>query len=153
MYYTIGEISKMLDIPASTLRYYDKEGLFPFVERSSGGIRMFKNEDFEWLYIIECLKKTGMPIKDIKTYIELAAAGDGTINERHKLFCERRETVKKQIDQLNATLELLDYKCWFYEQASAAGSTEAPRTMAIEEIPAAFRPVKERLSATHRPAE
>jgi len=57
MFYTVGEMAKLLGVPASTLRYYDKEGLLPFVERSSGGIRMFKDQDYEWLKIIECMKK------------------------------------------------------------------------------------------------
>ena len=59
MYYTIGEAAKRMNLSPSALRYYDKEGLLPFVERSSGGIRMFQDEDFDWLEIIECLKKTG----------------------------------------------------------------------------------------------
>ena len=57
MVYTVGEMAKKLDVPASTLRYYDKEGLLPFVERSSGGIRMFQESDFEWLQVIGCMKK------------------------------------------------------------------------------------------------
>lgn len=55
MVYTVGEMAKLLDIPASTLRYYDKEGLLPFVERSSGGIRLFRKSDFEWLQVIGCM--------------------------------------------------------------------------------------------------
>ena len=69
MTYTVGQMAKMLGLAGSTLRYYDKEGLLPFVERSSGGIRMFREKDYEWLQIIECLKKAGMSIKDIKKYI------------------------------------------------------------------------------------
>ena len=57
MVYTIGEMAQMLDVPTSTLRYYDKEGLLPFVERSNGGMRVFKTADYEWLQIIGCLKK------------------------------------------------------------------------------------------------
>lgn len=72
MAYTVGEMARRLDVPASTIRYYDKEGLLPFVGRSSGGIRVFTEKDFEWLRIIECLKKTGMSLKDIREYIELA---------------------------------------------------------------------------------
>ena len=71
MVYTVGETARMLEVPASTLRYYDKEGLLPFVERSSGGIRMFRDVDFEWLRIIGCMKKAGMPIKAIREYIQL----------------------------------------------------------------------------------
>lgn len=67
MLYTVSEMAKRLGVAPSTLRYYDKEGLLPFIERSDGGIRMFKDTDFEWLSIIECLKKTGMPIKELKS--------------------------------------------------------------------------------------
>ena len=67
--YTVGEMARMLHVPASTLRYYDKQGLLPFVERSPGGIRVFKDSDFEWLRIIECMKKAGMSLKDIRIYI------------------------------------------------------------------------------------
>lgn len=63
MLYTVGEMAKVLGIPASTLRYYDKEKLLPCVERSKGGIRMFTDKDFEWLKVIECLKKSGLSIK------------------------------------------------------------------------------------------
>ena len=55
MAYTVGETARMLHVPASTLRYYDKEGLLPSVERTSGGIRMFKDDDIEWLRIFDCL--------------------------------------------------------------------------------------------------
>ena len=82
MFYTVGEMAKKLNVAPSTLRYYDKEGLLPFVERSGGGIRMFKDSDFEWLSIIECLKKTGMPIKEIKHFIDWCIEGDSTIDQR-----------------------------------------------------------------------
>ena len=72
MVYTVGEMAKRLNVSASTLRYYDKEGLLPFVERSSGGIRMFQEKDFEWLRVIGCMKKAGMSLKNIRQYLELA---------------------------------------------------------------------------------
>ena len=65
----------------STLRYYDKEGLFPFVERSVGGIRVFHDEDMDWLELIECMKHTGMPIKEIKHFIDYCVEGDSHIND------------------------------------------------------------------------
>lgn len=89
MIYTIGEAAKKMGVAPSTLRYYDKEGLLPFVERSNGGIRMFSDEDFEWLSLIECLKRTEMPIKEIKTFIQWCMAGDTTIEQR-------LEQIKKQ---------------------------------------------------------
>jgi DNA-binding transcriptional MerR regulator len=145
MYYTIGEIAKKVNISPHTLRFYAKEGLLPFVERSESGIRMFKDEDFEWLMIIECLKKTGMPIKDIKTFIDWTMEGDSTIDKRLEMFEKQKEAVEKQIAQLQETLELLEYKCWYYETAKKAGTCDVHSKIKVEDIPEDIRPVKENL--------
>ncbi len=139
MLYTVGEMAKKLNVAPSTLRYYDKEGLLPFVERSDGGIRMFKDEDFEWLHIIECLKKTGMSIKDIKTFIDWCIEGDSTIEQRLQLIDRQREAVQSQITQMQETLKTLDYKHWYYETAKAAGTCKIHETMKPEDIPEEFR--------------
>ena len=117
MLYTVGEMAKLLGIAPSTLRYYDQEGLLPFVERSSNGIRVFKDADFEWLQIIECLKKTGMPLKNIKEFILMAMQGDETIDDRLELIIKQQEAVKNQIDELQETLNTLNFKRWYYETA------------------------------------
>ena len=109
MLYTVGEASKRIGVAPSTLRYYDKEGLLPFVERSGSGIRMFKEEDFGWLAIIECLKHTGMSIKEIKIFIDWCVQGDSTIDQRLALIDRQREAVEEQMQQLKDTLHLLDY--------------------------------------------
>lgn len=142
MVYTVGEMAKLLGVPSSTLRYYDKEGLLPFVERSSGGIRMFKDEDFEWLQVIGCLKKSGMSIKDIREYIVLAMQGDSTIDERMQLFYRQREILREQMRELQRTMDTLDYKCWFYETAKKAGTVRVPQQMTSEELPERFRNVR-----------
>ena len=103
MVYTVGEMARLLNVPASTLRYYDKEGLLPFVERSSGGIRMFKDSDYEWLQVIGCLKKAGMSIRDIRQYILLAMQGDSTIGDRLQMFYVQRERLLEQMEQLRQT--------------------------------------------------
>ncbi len=146
MVYTVGEMSKLLGIPSSTLRYYDKEGLLPFVERSPGGIRMFQEKDYEWLKIIECLKKAGMSIKDIKKYIELSLQGDETISERLQMFRDQRESLLAQMAALQQTLDVIDYKCWYYETAEQAGSLDALNNISPEDLPEQFRSVKRRLS-------
>ena len=145
MVYTIGEMAKRLGIAPSTLRYYDQEGLLPFVERSSNGIRVFKDADYEWLQIIECLKKTGMQLKDIKQFIHMAMQGDETIDSRLQLIIKQQESVKQQILTLQQTLETLNFKRWYYETAQAAGTTEVPRNMTLEELPEPFREVRKRL--------
>lgn len=139
MVYTVGEMAKLLGVPASTLRYYDKEGLLPFVERSPGGMRMFQEKDYEWLQIIECLKKTGMPLKDIRTYIDMAMRGDETIEQRLKMIEKQRQAVRAQMAELQKTLDTLDFKCWYYETAKQAGTTAVPRNMPLEKIPEQYR--------------
>ena len=146
MLYTVGEMAKILELPASTLRYYDKEGLLPFVERSSGGIRMFSDKDYEWLKIIECLKKAGMSIKDIRRYIELTLQGDDTIHERLELFQKQRRLLLEQMESLQRTLKVLDYKCWYYEEAEKAGTIAPLRDMPPEEIPETYRATRRELS-------
>ena len=145
MYYTICEIAKKVNISPHTLRFYAKEGLLPFVERSESGIRMFKDEDFQWLMIIECLKKAGMPIKDIKTLIDLTMEGDSTIDQRLGIFKKQKEAVEQQIAQLQETLKLLKYKCWYYETAKNAGTCAVHNTIKIEDIPEDIRPIKENI--------
>lgn len=145
MVYTVGEMAKMLGVPASTLRYYDKEGLLPFVERSSGGIRMFRDSDIEWLQVIGCMKKAGMSIKDIKQYIEMALQGDETIGLRLDMFRRQREALKAQMEELRHAMEMVEYKCWYYETAKAAGTTDAPQNMALSDVPERFREIRQEL--------
>lgn len=142
MPYTVGEMAKQIGVAPSTLRYYDKEGLLPFVERSGGGIRLFKDSDREWLAVIECLKKTGMPIREIKRFVDLCREGDVTIDERLQLIKRRRDAVLKQMESLNETLSLLEYKLWYYETAKKAGTCSIHDEN--EEIPARFRAVREK---------
>lgn len=145
MVYTVGEMAKLLGITASTLRYYDKEGLLPFVERSSGGIRMFQESDFEWLQVIGCLKKAGMSIKDIRQYIEMALQGDETIGLRLALFRHQQEALKQQMEELQHTMQLVDYKCWYYETALEAGTVDVPQSMELSQVPEEFREIRLKL--------
>ena len=135
MLYTVGEMAKVMHIPASTLRYYDQEGLLPFVERSSGGIRMFSEKDYEWLKVIECLKSSGLSIKEIRAFIDMAARGDESIHERLELFQSRRAAVKKQMEDLQATLDLLEFKCWYYETAIKDGNEDGINAMLPDKLP------------------
>lgn len=143
MSYTIGEMAKNIGVPASTLRYYDKEGLLPFVERTPSGIRKFKDEDYEWLRIIECLKATGLEIKQIREYIDMLLAGDSTIKQRLQLFIAQREAVLQQMQQLQKTLDILDYKVWYYETAVQAGTAAVHKQLKEDEVPLRMRQIKQ----------
>lgn len=126
MTYTIGEVSKMFEISISKLRYYDNEGLFPLVNRTSGNVRVFDETDIECLKMIECLKTTGMPLKDIKQFFEWCEIGDSTINQRYTLFMELKEKTEGQIVRLQNALDRVKYKCEFYRIAKKEGSTNLP---------------------------
>ena len=141
MIYTVGEMAQKLGVPASTLRYYDKEGLLPFVARSSGGIRMFRENDFEWLQVIRCMKKAGMSIKDIRQYIELSMQGDDTIDTRLEMFRHQREVLTQQIQQLQHTLET----------AKAAGTVDVPGAMTDADVPEQFRAIRQELRGQKMP--
>lgn len=145
MVFTIGEMAKKLGVAASTLRYYDKEGLFPYMERSEGGIRVFKESDYEFLKIIHCLKATGMQIKDIKHFIELVLQGDESIHARLEIFQKQKLEVEKQIRELQKALETVKFKCWYYETAKRAGSTAFCDNMCDDELPEDMRKIRAKL--------
>lgn len=138
--YTIGQISEMFNIPVSTLRYYDKEGLFPNMKRESN-IRKFDDSEIETLRIIECLKKSGMEIKDIRRYMELCSKGSSTYAERKALFEKQRESVEGEIARLEKTLNMLKFKCWYYDQAIADVNEEHIREMLPDKLPADIQAV------------
>ncbi len=139
MFYTIGEMARKLNVAPSTLRYYDKEGLLPFVERSSGGIRMFKDEDMEWLRLLGCLKKAGMPLKEIRSFLDWSRQGDATISQRLDLLEKQRQSVLEQQKQLEDTLLMLDYKRWYYQTAQEAGTCAVHDSLTPEQVPEQFR--------------
>lgn len=141
--YTIGQVSEMFNIPVSTLRYYDKEGLFPSLERSSG-IRRFSEKEIEALRIIECLKKTGMEIKDIKQFMELCAEGSSTYSVRRDFFLRRKEIVEEEIRKMNRVLDMIDFKCWYYEQAIKDGNEDRLNQMIPDNLPDEIKEVYDR---------
>ncbi|XEC96053.1 MerR family transcriptional regulator [Paenibacillus tarimensis] len=115
MNYTISDVAGMFNLSVHTLRYYDKEGLLPFISRDKSGNRVFTALDLDWVALICCLKNTGMPIKDIKQYCDWAKEGSITGEIRKDLFKKHRTTVLKQIEDLKKNLELIDMKISFYE--------------------------------------
>ena len=129
--YSISEVANELNLTVYTLRYYDKEGLTPFVERTPSGIRVFKESDIDALKIIECLKATGMPIKEIKQFIDWCSDGDSTLQQRSNMFLERKVIVEAQMEELKKTMEVIEHKCLYYRTALDAG-TEDIHTKKIE---------------------
>ena len=131
---TIGQVSKMFGLPISTLRYYDKEGFFPNLERK-GNIRYFSENDLEAIRIIECLKTSGLEIKDIKQFIDWVSEGSASYGKRKELFESRKTAVEAEIKQMEKTLALLKFKCWYYETAMADGNEDNINAMLPDKLP------------------
>ncbi|HWL23851.1 MAG TPA: MerR family transcriptional regulator [Ureibacillus sp.] len=130
--YSISEVAKELNLTVYTLRYYDKEGLMPFVERTPSGTRLFKESDIGALKVIECLKATGMPIKEIKNFIDWCSDGDSTLQKRYDMFIERKALVEAQMEELKKTIELIEHKCLYYKTALDAGTENIHKKDKIE---------------------
>ena len=115
MGYSIAEVAEKTHLTAHTLRYYEKEGLLPFIDRSDSGNRDFKDKDLEWLELICCLKNTGMPIKQIKEVIGLCLKGDDTLDVRKEIFITHREEVINQMAELQKNLDKINCKINYYD--------------------------------------
>ena len=129
---SIGEVAKELDLTVYTLRYYDKEGLMPFVERTPSGTRLFKEADIGALKIIECLKTSRMPIKEIKSFIDWCSEGDSTLQQRYDMFMERKAIVEAQMEELKKTMEVIEHKCFYYKSALDAGTEDIHKEAKME---------------------
>lgn len=132
--YSIGEISKMFNIPVSTLRYYDKEGLFPEITRVSG-IRKFSSNEIEALRVIECLKKSGLEIKDIKKFMEWTKLGSETFKIRKELFERQKVSVEKELQQMEKVLDMIKFKCWYYDEVLKQGNEVAVKSKIPNNLP------------------
>jgi DNA-binding transcriptional MerR regulator len=130
--YSISEVANELNLSVYTLRYYDKEGLMPFVDRTASGTRLFKESDIDALRIIECLKSTGMPIKEIKNFIDWCSDGDSTLQQRYDMFLDRKATVEAQMEELKKTMEVIEHKCLYYKTALEAGTEDIYKNKKIE---------------------
>lgn len=122
MYYTIGDIAKKMNLPTSTIRFYDKQGLLPFLERDKNGRRRFKENDLNFLRVITCLKKSGVSVDVIAKFVGLCMEGDATLKERFDYLSMEESNLVDKITDLSNQLEYLRYKKWYYEKALEAGT-------------------------------
>lgn len=124
-----------MNIPASTLHYYDREGFFKGLTRSSGGKRTFSEGEINTLRMVECLKASGMQIKEIKTFLGWCEEGAQTFGQRRRMFYERKAAVEQQMVELQKTLQIIEYKCWYYDTAIELGSEQMLQNMPINDMP------------------
>ena len=112
--YSIGEVAEKFGLSVPTLRYYDKEGLIPNLNKNAAGVRRFTEENLSTLQIVECVKNAGMPIKEIKQFIKWTTEGDESLQERFDMFLQLRLSVQEQMRQLQETLDVINFKCEYY---------------------------------------
>lgn len=120
--FLIGDISAMYNISQDTLRYYDKAGLLPFVRKNKAGRREFTEDDLGYIEVIDCLKRSGIPVKEIAKFMDWCVEGDQTLPQRYQFMIEQEAALEKKIHELQAQLDFLRWKKWYYQTANEAGT-------------------------------
>ncbi len=114
---TISDVAAETGLTTSTLRYYEQEGLLRGeIDRASSSHRRYSEQDLRWVAFITKLRATGMPIRDIRRYTELAREGDHTTPDRLALLVEHRERVLAQLAEMQRSLDAIDFKIATYER-------------------------------------
>ena len=108
--YTVKQMAEKMGLTAYAVRYYDNAGLIPDVWRSSGNSRLFSDYNLAWLKIVHCLRSTGLPITEVRRYIQMCQEGDSTIPERAAIIAAQEKSLRAQLDELNSQMEILEYK-------------------------------------------
>ena len=135
MEYSISEVSKNMSLSISTLRYYDSLGLLPDLKKNHSGNRVFTDEHIEVIRVIKYLKKSGMQLNEIRRFMSWCKQGDSTLEKRLNLFKKQKEKVLNQINELNETLSLIEFKEWYYSKAIEDGTEKNIRKMPLEKMP------------------
>lgn len=141
--YSIGEVSEMFNLPVSTLRYYDKEGLLIDLEKDKSGNRKFNENNLEALRVIECLKKSGMQIKDIKEFMHWCSLGDKTITKRKEMFLKQKANIESEIKELEKALNMINYKCWYYSEMEKDGNEKRMKNITLKDMPKEIKEIWE----------
>ena len=133
--YTVKEIAEKMNLTTYAVRYYDNAGLIPYVERTNGNIRLFSDYNLAWLKIVHCLRSTGLPVTEVRRYIEMCREGDSTIPERAALIFDQEKVLREQLENLNRQMGILEYKKRYYEKLLSGKGIDRcnPRNSAASE--------------------
>lgn len=118
---TIKEVSEKYGITADTLRYYEQVGIIPPIPRTEGGVRNYGKKDLEWIELVICVRKAGIPVSAMAEYMKLYQMGDATFAERLELMKKQRELLLMKKAELEAGLDQVEYKIERYEAALKTG--------------------------------
>jgi DNA-binding transcriptional MerR regulator len=125
---TIAEVSKKYDLSQDTLRYYERIGLLPSINRNKSGIRDYTEEDCRWVEFVKCMRSAGLPVEVLIEYVALFQQGEGTVEARKELLTEQRNLLVDKMEEMKKTIERLNYKIDRYEQAVVTKEKELKRT-------------------------
>ncbi|HJF85498.1 MerR family transcriptional regulator [Megamonas hypermegale] len=113
--YTMKQACKLTNLPYETLKFYCNEGLIPNIKRDKNNYRVFDERNIRWINNMQCLKRCGMSIKEMKDYLKLCLEGQPTIPARMEMLAKHRKELLAKINELNENLAYLDYKNEFYQ--------------------------------------
>ena len=113
---TIAEVSKKVNLSADTLRYYERIGLIPEVNRTESGIRNYTEEDLGWIEFSKCMRNAGMSIEALIEYIKLYKKGDVTLEARKQLLISQKDVIKERLEEIQNTFDRINYKIKNYEK-------------------------------------
>ncbi|MGY3777631.1 MerR family transcriptional regulator [Isobaculum melis] len=114
--YTVKEVAEKMSISTHTLRFYENQGFFPYVIRDKNNVRQFSTDDLNWVQIVQALRTTGMPLVEVKRYIELCQKGDITIHERFSMILAQCQKTQEDIEKLNQQMSILKSKATYYQE-------------------------------------
>ena len=113
--YSMKEACLKTEMTYETLKFYCNEGLVPNVKRNSQNHRVFDEHDINWIISLNCLKRCGMSIQDMKEYLELCLQGEGTIPERKDILAKKREDLENELAKVQSSIDYIDWKQNFYD--------------------------------------
>ncbi len=117
---TISEVSQKYGLPADTLRYYEKVGLIPPVNRKESGVRDYTETDCGWVEFIKCMRGAGLSIETLIEYVSLFRRGNRTLQKRKQLLIKERDALQRRVEQMQQTLSRLNHKIEVYEEKIVA---------------------------------
>lgn len=133
--FSIGQVARQFGLSIPTIRYYDSQGLIPGLQRTSSGQRVFTRDNLETINMIGCLKQTGMSIKEIKQFISWCCQGDETLPQRQAMFHQLKQSLLDELTTLQKTLEVVDFKCQYYDIAVQHQSEQVAKAALVNKQP------------------
>ena len=130
--YTMMQVCRELDMTYQTLKFYCNEGLVPHVKRDGNNRRVFDERDIKWIKDLVCLKKCGLSIQEMKTYLDLCLQGEPTIPQRKQMLAQKQEALRQSVRELEESIAYIDWKQNFYDDVLAGKRSYVSNLIPVE---------------------